>query len=117
MMKPLLMIFMTISFTALHAQQGNKVIIGNVDTIHSEILHEKRTIWVYTPEITNGESLIKKKYPVVYVLDGDHHFYSVTGIIQQLSAANGNMVLPQMIVVGVLNTDRTRDFTSKSGRS
>lgn len=112
MMKPLLMIFMTISFTALHAQQGSKVILGNIDTIHSEILHEKRTIWVYTPDITNGQSLIKKKYPVVYVLDGDHHFYSVTGIIQQLSAANGNMVLPQMIVVGVLNTDRTRDFTS-----
>lgn len=111
MKKILQLCLLASSFQLLNAQPGNKVILGNIDTLYSGILHEKRTVWVYTPEITNGASLIKKKYPVVYVLDGDNHFYSVVGIIQQLSAANGNMVLPQMIVVGVLNTDRTRDFT------
>jgi predicted alpha/beta superfamily hydrolase len=33
------------------------------------------------------------------------------GLIQQLSQANGNSVYPEMIVVGIPNTDRTRDLT------
>jgi predicted alpha/beta superfamily hydrolase len=44
-------------------------------------------------------------------LDGDAHFYSVVGMIQQLSTVNGNMISPEMIVVGIPNTDRTRDLT------
>ena len=52
-----------------------------------------------------------QRYPVVYLLDGDAHFLSVAGMIQQLSTVNGNMVCPEMIVVGIPNTDRTRDLT------
>jgi predicted alpha/beta superfamily hydrolase len=33
------------------------------------------------------------------------------GMIQQLSEINGNMILPQMILVGIPNTNRTRDLT------
>jgi hypothetical protein len=51
------------------------------------------------------------RYPVVYLLDGEAHFYSITGMIQQLSEINGNTVCPQMVVVAILNTDRTRDLT------
>ena len=43
-------------------------------------------------------------------LDGDAHFPSVVGIIQQLSQVNGNTVFPEMIVVAIPNTDRTRDL-------
>lgn len=32
------------------------------------------------------------------------------GIIQQLSQANGNGVLPEMMVVGIANTNRLRDL-------
>jgi predicted alpha/beta superfamily hydrolase len=32
-------------------------------------------------------------------------------MIQQLSQVNGNTVCPEMIVVGILKTDRTRDLT------
>lgn len=52
----------------------------------------------------------KRRLPVVYVLDGDGHFSSVVGMIQQLSTG-GNNNCPKMIVVGITNTDRTRDLT------
>src|SRR6185369_3299172 len=52
-----------------------------------------------------------QRYPVVYLLDGDAHFPSVVGLVQQLSQVNGNTVVPEMIVVAIPNTDRTRDLT------
>lgn len=81
------------------------IVIGKTDSIQSNILGEQRKIWVHVP---NGAN---QKYPVVYVLDGDGHFSSVVGMIQQLSSVNGNTICPKMIVVGIRNTDRTRDLT------
>jgi predicted alpha/beta superfamily hydrolase len=52
-----------------------------------------------------------EKYPVLYLLDGPAHFYSVVGMIKQLSTTNGNTVLPEMIVVAIPNTNRDRDLT------
>jgi len=52
-----------------------------------------------------------QRYPVAYLLDGDAHFYSVVGMIQQLSQVNGNTICPEMIIVGIPNTDRNRDLT------
>ncbi len=93
------------------AQTDNKIIIGKVDSVHSTILKEKRKVWVYVPDMKSGQSGTGQRYPVVYLLDGDGHFESVVGIIQQLSQVNGNTVLPEMIIVGIPNTDRTRDLT------
>jgi uncharacterized protein len=88
------------------AQTGNQVVIGKIDSIQSTILGEQRKIWVYVPE-----GAPTARYPVVYLLDGEGHFSSVVGMIHQLSAVNGNSVCPQMIVVGIPNTDRFRDLT------
>lgn len=88
---------------------GNNIIAGTIDSIYSGILKENRKIWIYVPsgdDLTAGQT-----YPVVYLLDGDAHFYSVMSIIQQMSEVNMNMVLPKMILVGITNTDRTRDLT------
>ena len=53
-----------------------------------------------------------QQYPVLYLLDGDAHFHSVTGLIQILgTGVNGTFVVPEMIVVAIPNTDRTRDLT------
>jgi len=93
------------------AQLDNKIILGTIDSIDSKILHEKRTVWIYVPNSAQTDIYAKAKYPVVYLLDGDAHFYSVVGMIQQLSTVNGNMICPEMIVVGIPNTDRTRDLT------
>jgi len=92
------------------AQQNNSVVIGNIDTIHSQILKEERTIWVHVPASLLGTSA-KKKYPVVYLLDGEWNFTGVVGMIDLLSSINGNNVCPEMIVVGIPNTNRTRDLT------
>ena len=91
------------------AQKDNKVTIGTIDSIQSKILSEQRKVWIYVPN--SGQADSKQRYPVLYLLDGDAHFYSVVGMIQQLSQVNGNTICPEMIVVGIPNTDRTRDLT------
>ena len=95
----------------VNAQTSNKIILGTIDSVYSNILNEQRKIWVYVPDGDNTGTFSRQKYPVVYLLDGDAHFYSVVGMIQQLSSVNGNTICPKMIVVGIPNTDRTRDLT------
>lgn len=109
-------LLVTISFIALafcgKAQTDNKVVIGTIDSIQSKILNEKRKIWVYVPPNDGtSEKYEKQRYPVVYLTDGDYHFITVVSMIQQLHPSWGNPFCPNMIVVGILNTDRTRDLT------
>lgn len=109
-----LIISILVSFFSIcaFAQKDNKVTIGTIDSLQSKILCEQRKIWVYLPNGDGANDLYSsQKYPVVYLLDGDAHFFSVVGMIQQLSQVNGNTVLPEMIVVGIPNTDRRRDLT------
>ncbi|MES1223865.1 MAG: alpha/beta hydrolase-fold protein, partial [Bacteroidota bacterium] len=94
-----------------YSQTDNKIVIGKVDSVYSTILKEQRKVWVYTPNMNAGNANPGQRYPVVYLLDGDSHFQSVVGVIQQLSQSNGNTIVPEMIVVGIPNTDRTRDLT------
>lgn len=94
----------------LKAQNDENITIGKKEVITSKILNENRTLWIYTPNITSQQPNPDKRYPVLYLLDGGAHFYSTVGIIQQLSQANGNGVLPEMIVVAIENTNRVRDF-------
>jgi predicted alpha/beta superfamily hydrolase len=86
--------------------EKESIIIGKTDSVQSAILGENRKIWVHVPDGAG-----KERFPVVYLLDGDGHFSSVVGMIQQLSTINGNTMCPKMIVVGIPNTDRTRDLT------
>ncbi len=109
-MKHLLPLLFLFALTSSFAQTpNNSIVIGKVDSIQSKILNEQRKIWVYVPN--SGQVDSKQRFPVLYLLDGDAHFYSVVGMIQQLSQVNGNTICPEMIVVGIPNTDRTRDLT------
>jgi uncharacterized protein len=90
------------------AKKDNPIVFGHIDTIRSEVLKENRALWIFVPQSAVAS---KNKIPVVYLLDGDAHYYSVAGMIHQLSEVNGNTVCPEMIVVGIPNTDRTRDLT------
>lgn len=107
----LTIVLLQITFFAA-AQNDNRITIGKIETLNSKFLNEKRTVWIYVPNMTsnlnNANSV--KRYPVLYLLDGEAHFYSTVGMIQQLSQANGNGVLPEMIVVGIENTNRMRDM-------
>ena len=78
--------------------------------MRSDVLQEERSYWVYLPNSYQEGS--KQRYPVLYLLDGNLHFHSVSGVVQFMSSGiNGNCQIPEMIVVAILNTDRTRDLT------
>ena len=98
---------------ALSAQaKSGAVTIGAADSIYSATLKENRKFLVYTPPSYSDTTYLPRRYPVLYLLDGDAHFHSVTGLIQILgTGVNGTFVLPEMIVVAIPNTNRTRDMT------
>ena len=89
-----------------------KIIMGTRDSMWSPTLKEHRKFQVYTPRSYTDTNYAPAKYPVLYLLDGDAHFHSVTGLVQILgTGVNGTYVVPEMIVVAIPNTDRTRDMT------
>jgi predicted alpha/beta superfamily hydrolase len=90
-----------ISSVAIAQRTGTVKII----TIKSAVLGEDRTILVRTPA---GYDTNKLSYPVLYMTDGDAHINHTSSTIDFLTQ-NGRM--PDLIVVGVVNTDRTRDLT------
>ncbi|MFZ1800646.1 MAG: alpha/beta hydrolase-fold protein [Chitinophagaceae bacterium] len=94
------------------AQNNNDIFLtGKVDTLYSKTLGEQRKIWIYSPTMKPGNAFTGERFPVLYLLDGDVHFESLVAMIRQLSEIDGNTNFPPMIVVGILNTDRTRDLT------
>lgn len=103
----------TIFFLTIHcfSQTDNNINIGTIDTIQSKILNETRKIWIHVPASANNKIFTPQVYPVLYLLDAPAHFHFVTGMVQHLSSVSGNTVIPEMIVVGIQNTDRTRDLT------
>lgn len=87
-MKKLILSVLTAFFSLCTlAQKDNKVTIGTIDSIQSKILNEQRKILVHVPSSWTADS--KQKYPVLYLLDGADHFYSVAGIVQHLSQGIG----------------------------
>lgn len=83
--------------------QDKQIVIGTVDSLFSEVLNEQREIWVHLPEDMDDS----KKYPVIFLLDAPAQFYATTGLLKLLTKWN----VPKSILVGIKNTDRTRDQT------
>jgi predicted alpha/beta superfamily hydrolase len=114
MKRNILLITLLCLSVGVKAQSGPQpIVFGHVDTVYSTILKEKRPIWVYTPNF-DTVYFTKPQHPVLFVLDGNGFFTSLVTMMQQLGQVNGNTVLPQMIIVGILNTPRhrTRDLTA-----
>jgi uncharacterized protein len=74
-------------------------------TIKSAVLGEDRVVLVRTPA---GYESNKVSYPVLYMTDGDAHINHTGSTIEFLTRHNR---MPEMIVVGIPNTDRTRDLS------
>lgn len=105
----LLFIFLGLSLESTCQIATDKIVIGTTDSVYSGILNESRKIFVYVP---SGSPIYNRvNYPVVYLLDGESNFNSVVGMTQFLSEVFDNTVCPKMIIVGIINTDRTRDLT------
>lgn len=100
--------------TSLSAQRpaAPALVVGAVDSIWSPTLKERRPYLVYTPPSYHEPTRVPRAYPVLYLLDGDVHFHSVTGIIQMLATGvGGAYVIPEMIIIGIPVADRRRDLT------
>jgi predicted alpha/beta superfamily hydrolase len=92
-----------LAFGVVHA--GEPITIGETVTIPSKVLGEERTILVSTPPTYDQSS---QRYPVLYMTDGGAHLTHTRGTVDFLARLG---LMPQVIVVGVNNTDRTRDLT------
>ncbi|WP_146052702.1 alpha/beta hydrolase-fold protein [Aquimarina sp. I32.4] len=101
---------LVICFYGVQVFSQDKIEIGEKHTLFSKTLNEEREYWVYLPPNYSDTIYAPEQYPVAYFLDGDRHFHSLTGIHDFLSKGP-YASLPQMIMVGVLNTDRARDLT------
>lgn len=80
------------------------IVIGERHVLHSEIMGEDRTVLVSRPPGTDPEAPL----PVLYLTDAETQFEHTVATTRFL-ARNG--LIPPLLVVGVTNTDRTRDLT------
>jgi uncharacterized protein len=81
-------------------------------SLYSKVLKETRPCLVYLPPSYNNHKYLPQKYPVLYLLDGDSHLPWATGVVYFMNAGiNFNYQIPEMIIVAIPNTDRTRDLT------
>lgn len=94
------------------AFSGKPVIDRQRYTIHSRILNEDREIWINLPHTQHLYWFDPRGgLAVAYVLDGESHFDLVNSLQRNLSSVNGNADCPPLIVVGLVNLDRTLDLT------
>jgi predicted alpha/beta superfamily hydrolase len=108
-----LVLLLSVPLAALAQDRFSQAVnIGVVDSIWSNTLDEQRPFLVYAPPSYADTTNTPQQYPVLYLLDGDAHFHSVSGLVQILgTGVNGTFAIPEMIVVAIPNTDRTRDLT------
>ncbi len=87
----------------------------HIMTVASELLGETRRVYVQLPE---GYESSETRYPVLVVLDGEWLFELARAHVRFFSKYDVMDVnIPKMIVIGIENTDRDRNFTptEKSG--
>ncbi|WP_437920298.1 alpha/beta hydrolase [Sphingobacterium sp. LRF_L2] len=90
----------------LHSAQASVV----KDSLYSNILHENRSLLLSLPASYNDSDLQETNYPVIYLLDGAENFKSVEAMHHYLAQKRFPM-MPEAIIVGIPNTNRTRDLT------
>lgn len=88
----------------------DKIAIGETRIVHSKILKEDRSIQIYLPPSYQNSKIQKANYPVIYLLDSETNFHYLTGFIEKLSQGP-YAYIPEMIVIGIVNTNRSRDLT------
>ena len=105
------------SLSAKAQEEGHTIGIGERFSLASEVLGENRAYWIHLPASYNDTTYVPQRYPVLYLLDGDTDFHFTSGVVQVMSKGS-NLQIPELIVVGIPNVNRTRDLTpthSKTG--
>jgi predicted alpha/beta superfamily hydrolase len=86
------------------------LVIGKKEQLYSSVLQESREYWIHLPSGYDDNQHKDERYPVIYLLDGEQNFIPMVGIHAFLNRGP-RARFPKVIVVGICNTDRTRDFT------
>ncbi|HUP47005.1 MAG TPA: alpha/beta hydrolase-fold protein [Thermoanaerobaculia bacterium] len=102
MRRLILVLLAAIAVPLAAQQQGNPPRAISID---SKVLGETRNVLVRTPASYGGGA---RAYPVLYMTDGDRQIEHTVALADYL-VREGRM--PETIVVGISNTDRTRDLT------
>ncbi len=110
-MKNIVAIIVLVLFanTSFSQDKGSENVVGINHVINSSILKENRQIQVYLPKDYKTSN---KKYPVIYLLDGQRYFlYGVTldRLLKRFRKT------PDFIVVGINFKESTRNTTLFSG--
>ncbi|MFW9870708.1 MAG: alpha/beta hydrolase-fold protein [Candidatus Thorarchaeota archaeon] len=87
-----------------------EIVVGEKIVVNSEVLGEDRIILVRFPK---NYEVSNKKYPVLFLLDAEFFFYQAISAVEFLSECGyiSPKPIPEMIVVGIVNIDRNRDYT------
>ena len=83
-----------------------QVVVGQTHGIRSTVLNEDRNYRISLPDSYTWAK--ERRYPVMYVLDGEAHFLHTAASAGYL-AKHGE--IPEMVVVGIDSTVRVRDYT------
>ncbi len=90
---------------AADAQSRHLPIPVRVDALTSAKVGERREFWVSLPDRYNDST---EKYPVIYMMDGGFNFNS--GVIGGVRQAAWLGEIPEFIIVGIENTNRSKDI-------
>jgi predicted alpha/beta superfamily hydrolase len=103
------LILLLISIPMIVTAQIDPLPIHNEKAIllHSKVMSEERTLWIHLPA---NYTFTSNSYPVLYVLDAGNHFNYASEAVGFLAGYDRNR-MPEMIVIGIVNVDRGRDFT------
>ncbi len=92
----------------LQAEENDSLlVIGAKNRLFSKILEEERVLWIHLPAAYHDTN---ERYPVIYVFDAELNFTSTVGVQTALNRGRRSH-MPEAIIVGIENTDRTRDLT------
>jgi predicted alpha/beta superfamily hydrolase len=78
---------------------------SDILSVESKYLSEKRKVVVILPDGYLEHK--NKRYPVMYILDGETELELAASLLHRMHLANE---APQHILVGIYNTNRTRDL-------
>jgi predicted alpha/beta superfamily hydrolase len=92
-------------FAASVTHAGTPLVLGERLQLPSKVMGEERTLFVSVPE---SYARTTRRYPVLYLTDAEAQFEQTRATAAFLSR---NGFMPEVIVVGVTNTDRTRDLS------
>jgi predicted alpha/beta superfamily hydrolase len=92
----------------VNAQTNTALISVDKITLHSDILNEERIVTVHLPDNYYN---CEEEYSVLYVFDSPYNLTPVIGLVDHLESSYQS--IPNMIVVGLENRTRNRDFINK----